>query len=268
MPILIITFMLLIMLLTYLDSKVKEEHGDIFLWSKKIDCFLHDYSNYNIKYAQYHLKENILYGKLFIFLLIALGIAGIGIKFVLDYMGSTTNSDKLAFSGAVIASIVGILGTLVGTIVTSFLSDRKERKKEYKNICLLMKQVLYCYNRIIGLSLEGRPELSYTVHNSHHLERLVFLDDWTKYLIYIEDLDDAQCITMFLNILEKLDIRDMVSKIDATDMVEGYDPVRDSFYGIGKEMMRLNIDPILLKYDKLYLKGRFKKRYRVKNAYQ
>lgn len=268
MPILIIIVMLLIMILTYLDSKLKEEHGQIFLWSKKIDCFLNDYLNYNIKYIEYHLNEKLLYGKLGIFIGILLGFAGISIKFVLDYMGNTTNSDKLAFSGAVIASIVGILGTLTGTMVTSFLSDRRERKKEYKNICLLMKQVLYSYNRIIGLSLEGRPELSYTVHNANNLERLVFLEDWTKYLIHIEDLDDAQCITMFLNILEKVDIRDMVSNIDTTNMAEGYDPVRDSFYGIGKEMMRLNIDNILLKYDKLYLKGRFKKRYRSEYAYQ
>lgn len=268
MPILIITCIFFIILIIYLDSKIKEQHGFIFLWYKNINYFIRNFLNYNTTYMKYHIKDTLLYAKLGVFIGTILGLAGVSIKFVLDYMGNTTNGDKLAFSGAVIASIVGILGTLIATMVTSFLNDRKERKKEYKNVCLLMKQVLYSYNRIIGLSSYGNPELSLTVHNTDHFDRLVFLEDWTKYLIHIDNLDDVQCIIIFLNMVEKFNIRDIESKVDTSIMADGYDPIRDSFFGIGQEMIRLNIDTILLKYDKLYLKGRFKKKYRVKDPYQ
>lgn len=254
-----INLLIIITVILFIIILNQPEGTKTFNIRKKIHSYIHDKYIYNIKYINYHIETLFIYIDLIISILFLFFILNISIKNILNYTNVNIHKDILSFLGAIIASIVGILGTLITTIINNFLNKLKERREEQKKVCLIMKQLLYAYNRIIGLSKQGREELISTIHNYDELNNLIFLENWSEYLIYINDLDDLQCITMFLYKVENININD----------INNYEyGIRNYFYGFGKRMIDLDIEKILLKYDKLYLKKQFKKRYKPEYPYQ
>lgn len=252
----------------YCYTSIKEEKGKVYYCYRDFLMWRSNLIKYNEMYVTYWIKEVFLYIKILLEVSITLLICGAICILLISKLGNVSDSsDKLAFTGTIIAGILGTTGTLVAMIINNYIKDRKDRKKEHKEICLLMKQLLYSYNRVIGLSEQGRPELSYTSHNENSTEKIIFLDEWTKYLIHLDNLEDLQCIILFLKLIDGLNIQEIIER-DTSDMVEGYRSIRDTFYGIGKEMIRLDIQNILYRYDKVYLKGIFKKKYMVEYPYQ
>ena len=224
----------------------------------------------------YHIGEiNTMYKLSFIKTFNSIKLA---IKFILEvfifisliiYFGQLIISKVYTnYTTLIITGLIGLVSAFIIYKLQSLSSLSLDKSKAFKDTSLLMKQLLYAYNRVIGLSDQGKPEYSDTVHNDFYEKNIIFLNDWSKHLIHLEDIEDIQNIAMFLNVLEKLNLNELEERYGNLSQGEGFDFVRNTFYGIGKNMIRMNIDSILLKYDKLYLHGEFKKKYRVEYPYQ
>lgn len=172
------------------------------------------------------------------------------------------------YSITITTGTVGLVSAFIIYKLQNLSSLSLDKSKSSKETSLLIKQLLYAYNRVIGLSDQGKPEYMDTVHNDFFEKNIIFLNDWSKYLIHLDDIEDIQNIAMFLNRLQKLDLNEIEKSYGDLSKGKGFNFIRETFYALGKNMIRLNIDSILLKYDNLYLNGEFKSKYRIKYPYQ
>lgn len=251
----------------YNKSKIENFKNNINWYKKKFHIKIDDIYVQNQLALQ--LYKGILF-KIFAYVLLFIIIIAFGLyiskynNYIINLYSRFLNSNKessINFIGTIIGGIFGFIGAILIFSLQELKASLIRKKNAKNELSLLIIQVLYAYNKLIGMSEQKSSDNStnsYKVIFQDNLVRgkFIFLKDWDKYLVHLDNIEDVQSISMFLTHLQSLDESDQ-------------DLSRDNYYTTGKLLVHpLNIDVILRKYDKLYLDNNFITHYREECAFQ